>query len=111
MRGRPLKSDVRDNIVNLLFLLKEAHGYEVCKIYNLLFPKVSQRLIYYHLKKGVSTGELEISKISRVDGDFSWGSDAERIYYKLSKNARPNPNKRTITKFKKIKRILKSKKC
>ena len=98
-----MKSDVRDNIVDLLFLLKEAHGYEIYKFYNLLFPKVSQRLIYYHLRKGVSTGDLDISRISKIKGNFSWGSDAERIYYKLSKNSRPNPDKKTILKFKKIK--------
>ncbi|MEM2121127.1 MAG: hypothetical protein QXU20_00505 [Candidatus Woesearchaeota archaeon] len=110
MRGRPLKSDVRENIIDLLFLLKEAHGYEIYKFYNALFPKVSQRLIYYHLRKGISTGDFEISRIKSEDGNFSWGSKSERVYYKLSGNARPNPDKKIIVRFNKLKDLIKNKK-
>ncbi len=103
MRGRPVGSKVRQNIVDLLFLIGEAHGYIIYKIYNAVFPKVSQRLIYYHLKKGVDIGEFKIKHIRNVSGDFSWGSNSERVYYCLGELANPNPNKRLVNLINKIK--------
>jgi hypothetical protein len=87
MRGRPVKSVIRQNIVELLFHIQPAHGYEIYRKYMEIFPKVTQRSIYYHLNKGKSTGELEIDKIKKEQGDYSWGSTAEKIYYKLGSKA------------------------
>ena len=86
-RGRPVKSEIRQNIAELLAFMKEGYGYEIAKIYLKIFPKVSQRVIYYHLRKGVSTGEFKISKIKKEKGDYSWGGEAEKIYYSLGKDA------------------------
>jgi hypothetical protein len=43
------------------------------------------RLIYYHLKKGVSLGELKIHKIEKKKGEFSWGSEVQHITYAVNK--------------------------
>ena len=98
-RGRPLNSVIRNNIIDLLFILKEAYGYEIARLYNKIFPKVTQRSIYYHLKKGEATKELKVVKVKETKGDYSWGSKAERKYYTLGENARPNPSKRLINKL------------
>jgi hypothetical protein len=86
-RGRPVGSVVRQNVLEILGVLGRAHGYQIYKVYKELFPKVTLRVIYYHLKKGVSLGELEVERIERERGDYSWGSEAEKIYYKLGPNA------------------------
>lgn len=83
--GRPLGSVVRQNIIELLFYLKKAYGYEIHKIYLDLFPSVSQRLIYYHLKKGVDTGEFIVKHIRSEKGNYSWGETAEKVYYSIGK--------------------------
>jgi len=48
-RGRPVKSEIRQNIVEILFYLKRAYGYDIYKVYIKIFPKVTLRSIYYHL--------------------------------------------------------------
>ena len=63
-RGRPVKSNIRQNIAELLNVIKEGYGYEVAKKYLEIFSAVSQRVIYYHLKKGVTLGEFKISKVT-----------------------------------------------
>lgn len=86
-RGRPVGSAVRQNVVEVLGALGRGHGYQIFKIYRELFPKVTLRVIYYHLKKGVDLGEFEVDKIEKEKGDYSWGSEAEKIYYKLGPKA------------------------
>jgi hypothetical protein len=88
-KGRPLGSKVRQNIVEILYFYKELHGYELYKIYLDLYPKVSQRLIYYHLKKGVDTGEFLVSKQEKKTGNYSWGQSSENIIYCLGQSASP----------------------
>ncbi len=88
-RGRPVRSQIRQNIVEILFFKKSAYAYEVCKIYKALFPKATMRVIYYHLKKGTMLKEFEVDKIVKEKGDFSWGQEAEKIYYKLGPEAKP----------------------
>ena len=51
--------------------------------------KISQRSVYYHLRKGVVLGELELNKIEQEEGEFSWGKMAEKTYYSLGKKAKP----------------------
>ncbi len=89
-RGRPVKSQIRQNIVNILAVLNEGYGYDIYKIYKELFNQCTQKSIYYHLRKGISTGEFIIKKIEKEKGDFSWGSEVEKIYYALGEKAAPN---------------------
>jgi len=100
MRGRPVFSHIRQNIVEILYFLQKGYGYDIYKVYRALFPKVTLRSIYYHLKKGIQTGELKIHTIKSEKGDFSWGNEVEKIYYTLGPNAKP-------TCLKKVKEYLK----
>ena len=63
-------------------------------MYNEIFPAVTQRSIYYHLRKGILTKEIEMHKIEQEKGDFSWGSVVEKKYYVLGRNADPKGDKR-----------------
>jgi DNA-binding PadR family transcriptional regulator len=80
-QGRPLGSNVRNNIITLLSTNGPMHGYELYRVYSELYPPVSMRLIYYHLKKGVLTGELVVHKIEKKKGEYSWGSEVQNIVY------------------------------
>lgn len=87
-RGRPVGSNVRQNMIEILYFLGSAHGYHIYKVYRQIFPKITLRAIYYHLKKGIELQELEVDEIQKESGDYSWGSEAEKIYYKLGKKAK-----------------------
>mgnify|MGYP003968904305 FL=1 len=93
-RGRPVFSNIRQSIVEILYFKDKAYGYQIYTIYRDIFPKVTMRSIYYHLKKGVETGEFVVNKIERQKGDYSWGDKAEKIYYSLGEKARPTMNER-----------------
>ena len=88
-QGRPPKSMIRQNIVEILYFLGTGYAYEVYKHYVEIFPKVTMRSVYYNLKKGESLGEFVISSIKSEKGDYSWGDRAEKIYYKLGPSAGP----------------------
>ena len=66
-RGRPVFSEIRQNIIEILFYLGKGYGYQVSKIYQKIFPACTREVIYYHLKKGVDLGEI---KIKEVKNDF-----------------------------------------
>lgn len=103
--GRPTTSKIRQNILEILHYLHQGYGYEISKIYNEVFPPVTQRSIYYHLRKGVSLNELAVHEIKHETGDFSWGRSVEKIYYTLGKNAEPKGEKRVkqyLTKCNKL---------
>ncbi|MEM4248183.1 MAG: hypothetical protein QXH80_02865 [Candidatus Nanoarchaeia archaeon] len=87
MRGRPVGSGIRQNIVEILYFMKQGYGYDIYKIYRNIFPPVTLRSIYYHLRKGVELGEFKVQKVKAEKGNYSWGSEAEKIYYELGKNA------------------------
>lgn len=87
-RGRPSYSKIRQNILEILNYIKKGYGYDIYKIYCDIYPKVTQRSIYYHLKKGLELQEIEIEKVEKEQGNYSWGDYAEKIYYKLGKNAK-----------------------
>ncbi|MBI2669156.1 hypothetical protein HYX14_04920 [Candidatus Woesearchaeota archaeon] len=93
-RGRPTRSQIRQNVVEILYYLEKGYGYQISKIYLAIFPKVTQRSIYYHLKRGVLTKEIEVQKIAQEKGDFSWGPDVEKTYYTLGKLAKPKGDTR-----------------
>ena len=88
-RGRPTKSQIRQNIVEILHYLGEGYGYEISKIYNEIFSPVTQRSIYYHLRKGIQTKEIRLHKVEVEKGDFTWGNMVEKVYYTLGKAANP----------------------
>ena len=94
LRGRPVGSEIRQNVIEILYYLGQGYGYQICKIYNEVFPPVTQRSIYYHLKKGTKTGEISINRIKEEKGDFSWGNVVEKIYYELGEQAEPKGEKR-----------------
>jgi hypothetical protein len=93
-KGRPVRSEIRQNIVEILNFISNAYGYEIYKVYVAIFPKVTLRSIYYHLKKGVDLGEFKINKVEKEKGDYSWGAEAEKIYYSIGPNAKPTNNER-----------------
>ena len=88
-RGRPVKSKIRQNIVEILYFMKKGYGYEIYKAYKEIFPAITMRSVYYHLKKGVETGEFKVEAIKSEKGDYSWGPSAEKVYYALGKEAKP----------------------
>jgi len=92
MRGRKPKSDIRQNVVEILYFLKSSHGYEIYSIYRKIFPKATMRSIYYHLKKGIETREFRIEKKEKEKGSYSWGEFAEKTFYSLGENAKPSVN-------------------
>ena len=103
-KGRPVKSEIRQNIVEILYLMKQGYGYEIYKAYVAIFPKVTIRSIYYHLKKGVTLHEFKVSKIEKEKGDYSWGGEAEKIYYSLGEAAKPIGNEKVKEYFDKNKK-------
>ncbi|MCH8329474.1 MAG: hypothetical protein IIB81_03715 [Nanoarchaeota archaeon] len=102
-KGRPVKSEIRQNIVEILYFMKEGYGYEIYKSYIVIFPKVTMRSIYYHLKKGVDLNEFKVSKIEKEKGNYSWGGEAEKIYYSLGEAAKPTVNEKAKEYFEKKK--------
>ncbi|MBI3036987.1 hypothetical protein HYY73_04540 [Candidatus Woesearchaeota archaeon] len=88
-RGRPQGSPVRQNVTELLSQFGELHGYDVYKHYAKLFPKVSMRAVYYSLRNGVKKGYFKIAKVERQHGSYSWGPEAQRVYYALGETAKP----------------------
>jgi len=88
-RGRPVKSDVRQNIVEILHFVGKAYGYNIYKVYKAVYPKITLRSIYYNLKRGVDLGEFKVEKVEKEKGEYSWGGEAEKIYYSLGPNAKP----------------------
>ncbi|MFH1276446.1 MAG: hypothetical protein ABIH82_05025 [Candidatus Woesearchaeota archaeon] len=88
-KGRPVGSEIRQNILEILFFLGKGYGYQISKIYNEVFPEVTQRVIYYHLTKGIQTKEIEMHSIEQEKGNFSWGSEVEKKFYSLGEVAMP----------------------
>lgn len=106
-KGRPLRSPIRQNIVELLFQLNQSYGYKLSKIYNEIFPKVTQRSIYYHLRKGLQTKEIKINRIEQETGSFSWGSEVEKKIYSIGSQAQPKGEKRVEEYLNKNPQLLK----
>ncbi|MBT4445814.1 hypothetical protein HOA92_03975 [archaeon] len=107
-RGRPTKSPIRQNIIEILFYLKKGYGYSIYQIYNEIFTPVHIRSIYYHLTKGVNTGEILLDEIKEEKGDFSWGSKVEKIYYTLGPESRVSGNNKVAEYFRIAKEEMKA---
>lgn len=93
-RGRPVHSEIRQNIMDLLFYLKKGYGYQIAKIYMEIFPKCTRESVYYHLKKGVDLGQFVIHEVRNEEGDFSWGPTVQKTYYSLGESASPRQSSR-----------------
>ncbi len=101
-RGRPVFSQIRQNIIEILYFLGKSYGYDIYKVYMAVFPKITMRSVYYQLRKGVELGELKVERVIKEKGNYSWGSEAEKIYYKLGANAKPSGDKRIREYLEKI---------
>ena len=101
--ARLVGSIVRQNIVEILYFMKKGYGYEIHKIYLEIFPKISQRLVYYHLKKGLATNEFNNFDIKKEKGSYSWGEIVEKTYYCLGNKASPKVDSRIKEYFDSIK--------
>ena len=93
LRGRPIKSQIRQNLVELLYFLKEGYGYGLWKTYIEIFPRCTLRSIHYHLKKGLQTDEFKVKQIKQEKGNYSWGGTVEKTYYELGPQAKPTMKK------------------
>lgn len=98
-RGRPVFSRIRQNIIEILYIMGSGYGYDIYKVYREIFPQVTLRSMYYHLRKGVSLGEFEIKEVRNEKGDYSWGGEVQKIYYSLGENANPMGDKRVAKYF------------
>jgi len=65
-KGRPLKTEIRENIALILKHTNIAYGYQIYKIYKDIFGKLSLRNMYYNLKKGVELGEFVLVNIKKI---------------------------------------------
>ncbi len=103
MKGRPIQSEIRQNIIDILYFAGKAYGYDIYKHYLKLFPRCCQKSIYYHLNKGAVLGEFKVEEIKQEKGSYSWGDSAKKVYYKLGKKAKPRINKKIKEYFSKRK--------
>jgi hypothetical protein len=94
MRGRPTRSPIRQNIVDILFYLKKGYGYEIFKHYIALYPRCTMEVVYYHLKKGLQLGEFEVAEVRQEKGDYSWGPISEKTFYGLGPQSAPRQSRR-----------------
>jgi hypothetical protein len=106
MLGRPIKSKIRQNLIELLYFMKSGYGYDIFKSYIEIFPRATMRSIYYNLNKGIKTKEFEVEKIEKSQGDYSWGPEAEKIYYRLGPNAKVKIDLRIKRSLERVKKSL-----
>lgn len=102
-RGRPFGSQIRQNVVDILYFMKRGYGYDIFKVYKAVFPLVTNRVIYYHLARGKQLDIFKVDKVQIESGDYSWGNKAEKIYYALSSKAKPTMNPKVKEYFDKKK--------
>lgn len=102
--GRPAKSIVRDRLAEMLFIVGKITAYDAHKHYVQIFSGITQRNVYYQLRRGVDLGEFEISDVIDEKGEYSWGSTSRKVYFGLSKNASPQFNKQIKDYFDEIKK-------
>ena len=82
-KGRPLKTEIREKVAHILRQINAGYGYQIYKIYNEVFGRVSLRNLYYNLKKGALVGEFVVVDIKLEKGSFTWGGQVEHKYYAL----------------------------
>ena len=102
-RGRPIRSEIRQGMVEILAVKGSAYGYELAKIYNAIFPQCTRENVYYHLRKGTAIGEFVVKEIKEERGEYSWGSVVEKKYYRLGPKAVPRNDPKVKDFFDKLK--------
>ncbi len=107
-RGRPVRSEIRQNIVEILNVVGSAYGYLIHKYYNELFPSCTRENVYYNLRKGVLLGEFRLVEVKQEKGAFSWGNIVEKKYYAIGANAVPRNDYRVREFFEKLKPVRRS---
>lgn len=100
--GRPAKSKVRDQLAEVLYVAGALTAYDAHKHFIRLFGGVTQRNIYYQLKRGVDLGIFRISDVVEEKGDYSWGPTTRKVYYELTPAASPQLNSAVKHYFDKI---------
>ena len=63
LRGRPVKTEIREKIASIIAKMGTSYGYEIYKAYLKAFGKISLRNLYYNLKKGLDTGEFILADV------------------------------------------------
>ena len=91
-RGRPVKSPIRQNVIEILSVMGKGYGYDIYKAYRDIFTPVTMRSIYYHLNKGVELEEFRVAEVKKEEGEYSWGSTVTKIYYALGPKAKASAN-------------------
>ncbi len=89
LRGRPIHSEIRQRIIEILAVTGPAYGYRIHKLYNEIFTPCTRENIYYNLKKGVQLGEISIEAVRQEKGTYSWGPMVTKTYYKIGPKSRP----------------------
>ncbi len=107
--ARPRQSIVRDRLVEIVYFLGKDYAYNIANIYNSIFPKKTQRLIYYHLNFGTKMGLFKVEEDKEYKGSYSWGNSVRRVYYSLGESAKPKADKKIKEAIEKLKNRDKSK--
>lgn len=102
-RGRPVKSEIRQNIVEMLSVAGPMYGYQIHKFYNELFPACTRENVYYNLRKGLKLGEFEL-EVRKEEGQYSWGTVVEKKYYRVGPKAVVAGSERVKDFFAKLKK-------
>ena len=95
-RGRPVGSQTRQNMVDILSVLKSATGYDLYKVYIKVFSKITLRTVYYNLHKGTLLDIFKVNVVKTEQGNYSWGPQAEKKYYELGPKAKPSKDKELL---------------
>ena len=103
-RGRPVKSEIRQNIIEILSVVGSAYGYLIHKWYVQIYTPCTRENVYYNLRKGVALGELKIKEIKKKKGTYNWGTIVEKKYYALGPKAKPKGDTRVKEFFDKLKK-------
>ena len=98
-RGRPTRSQIRQNVVELLAVMGKGYGYEIHKVYVQIFPACTREVIYYNLRKGVKLEEFEVESVRQEEGEYSWGTTVQKTYYKIGPKAKPTSDQRVKDYF------------
>jgi pantetheine-phosphate adenylyltransferase len=78
-------SAIRNNFIEIFLTEKgPLYGYQINKKYILRYGRLSLRLTYYHLSRGVAEGVFKIVEKRKTAGGYSWGEASERVYYELA---------------------------
>ena len=90
-RGRPVKSQIRDNIHTILSAISSSYGYELWRIYQIAMAKTgykptTSRIFYYHLYKGMELNLWESGGEEHKLNYNSWeGSTSRKLYICIDK--------------------------